>query len=61
MISLQELMQYCHVNLTEQRLEKESRTEINHAMNGQLQYLIELNKNRNERDNISAIAFKVVM
>lgn len=60
MISLQELMQYCHVNLTEQRLEKESRTEINHAMNGQLQYLIELNKNRNERDNISAILIKVL-
>lgn len=58
MLSLQELMQFCHANLKEQALGIENREAVNYAMNGQLQYLIELNKSRNERDNISAILIK---
>lgn len=59
MIDLQELMQYCHANLAELSMEKQSREEINQAMNSQLQYLVELNKSRNEKDNISAILIKI--
>lgn len=59
-ISGQEMLQFCHANLWELAWEENKRNDINEAMNQQLRYLVELNKNRNEKDNISAILIRVV-
>lgn len=59
-ITSQEMLQFCHANLWELEWEDAKRNDINEAMNQQLRYLVELNKNRNEKDNISAVLIRVV-
>lgn len=67
-ITMQEILQYAHVNvmqqvkdvLTKQQIDISEREKIHNIMDQQLSYLLELNKNRNERDNISAILIKVL-
>lgn len=59
-ISRQEIMQFCKTNLAELGMDIADRRKIQEAADKQLAYLIELNKNRNERDNISAILLQVL-
>lgn len=54
-----ELYGYCHTALEDMAWEKENRLDNSHIMNGQLRYLIDMGKERGERDNISAILVKV--
>ena len=59
-ISRQEIMQFCKTNLAELGMDIADRRKIQEAADKQLAYLIELNKNRNERDNISSILLQVL-
>lgn len=67
-ITMQEILQYAHVNVMQemntdfinQDLQMCERERINRIMDQQISYLIELNKSRNEKDNISAILLQVV-
>ncbi|MBO5146049.1 MAG: serine/threonine-protein phosphatase [Lachnospiraceae bacterium] len=53
-----ELYEYCHTALENMDWSVEKRLENSHIMNEQLRYLIGLNKERGEKDNISAILVK---
>ncbi len=59
-ISDEELMQYGKINLTGYDFTKYTREEILDCMQKQLEYLVELNKHRGEKDNISAILIRSV-
>lgn len=67
-ISMQEILQYAYINVMQaiekERLhigiEKAKRKKMNEIMDQQLAYLVELNKSRNEKDNISAILIQVI-
>lgn len=52
-ITKEEIYQYCFINLNEASYSERLKMQKN--MNQQLAYLIELNKHRNEKDNISVI------
>lgn len=54
-----ELYDYCHMALENLPWLLAKRLENSHIMNGQLKCLIEANKERGERDNISVILIKV--
>lgn len=54
-----ELYEYCHLALENMEWTLEKRKENSSIMNRQLHYVIELNKERGEKDNISAILLKV--
>lgn len=58
-ISRQEILQFCKTNLLGTEKNLVDRKKMQEAADRQLAYLIELNKNRNERDNISAILLQV--
>lgn len=60
-ISKEEMMQFCYYNVNNPLYLKNDTRELIKIMNQQLQYLIELNKNRDEKDNISAILIKVAI
>lgn len=55
-----ELYGYCHTALEGMDWHTGRRLENSRVMNGQLRYLIEQNKGRGERDNISAVLIKAV-
>lgn len=55
-----EVYSYCHTAFENMDWRVEKRLENSHIMNGQLRYLIDMNKERGERDNISAILAKAV-
>lgn len=59
-ISRQEILQFCKTNLSHCNLKQMTREEILEDANKQIAYLIELNKCRNEKDNISAILLQVM-
>lgn len=59
-LSDRELYEYCHTDLLGLGWCVESRQENSHIMNTRLRQLIELNKQRMEQDNISAILVKVM-
>lgn len=54
-----EVYDYCHAAFEDMDWRVEKRLDNSHIMNGQLRYLIDVNKERGERDNISAILVKV--
>lgn len=54
-----EVYDYCHTALEDMEWCVERRLENSHIMNGQLRYLIDVCKERGERDNLSAILMKV--
>lgn len=55
-----EVYAYCHTAFEDMDWRVEKRLENSHIMNEQLRYLIGMNKERGERDNISAILAKAV-
>lgn len=55
-----ELYEYCHTALENMEWSVEKRLDNSHIMNEQIRYLIRLNKERGEKDNISAILVKAV-
>ena len=55
-----EVYAYCHTAFEDMDWHVEKRLENSHIMNEQLRYLISVNKERGERDNISAILAKAV-
>ncbi len=55
-----EVYAYCHTAFEDMDWRVEKRLENSHIMNEQLRYLIGVNKERGERDNISAILAKAV-
>lgn len=55
-----EIYDYCHLALQDIEWCVAYRQDNSRLMNGQLKYLIEQNKSRMERDNISAILLKVM-
>ncbi len=57
-LSEREMYDYCHLALNGITWHVDYRQENSRVMGGQLKYLIEQNKNRMERDNISAILLK---
>lgn len=57
-LSEREMYDYCHLALNGISWHADCRQENSRVMDGQLKYLIEQNKNRMERDNISAILLK---
>lgn len=59
-LSEQEMYDYCHTALEEMEWNINNRMENSHIMNGQLRYLIDINMERGEKDNISAILMKAV-
>lgn len=59
-ITNEEILQYGNEKIKGYDLEKNTRDEINECMQKQIEYLIELNKNRGEKDNISAILIRSV-
>lgn len=59
-LSEREMYDYCHLALENVEWCVAYRQENSHVMNGQLQYLIEQNKIRMEKDNISAVLLKVM-
>lgn len=59
-LSEREMYDYCHTALEEMEWNISKRIENSHIMNGQLRYLIGINKERGEKDNISAILIKAV-
>lgn len=59
-ITEEEIMQYGKINLTGYDFTKYTRDEIRENMQKQLDYLVELNKNRGEKDNISAILIRSI-
>lgn len=56
----QEIYDYCHLALNDIKWYVEYRQENSRLMNVQLKYLIEQNKKRMEKDNISAILIKIM-
>lgn len=58
-LSEREMYGYCHLALNSIEWHMDYRQENSRIMGGQLRYLIEQNKNRMEKDNISAILLKV--
>lgn len=59
-LSEQEIYDYCHTALEEMEWSVAERMGNSHIMNGQLQFLIDKNMERGEKDNISAILIKAV-
>jgi serine/threonine protein phosphatase PrpC len=59
-VSDDEIYEYCHGRLLDIGWESDGRNESSKRMGGQLKSVIELNKNRGEHDNISAILIKVL-
>lgn len=59
-LSEEEIFEYCHCDMYVLDWSVNNRHENSHIMNGRLRELIELNKQRMERDNISVILVKVV-
>ena len=59
-LSEREMYDYCHLALEDIEWYVAYRQENSRLMNGQLKYLIEENKSRMEKDNISAILLKVM-
>lgn len=59
-LSEREMYDYCHLALRDVEWRVDYRQENSRLMNGQLKYLIEQNKSRMEKDNISAILLKVM-
>ena len=58
MLTRDRIYDYCHLALNRITWHVDCRQENSRVMSGQLKYLIEQNKNRMERDNISAILLK---
>lgn len=59
-LSEREMYDYCHLALNGIEWHVNYRQENSRIMSGQLKYLIEQNKNRMERDNISAVLIKAM-
>ena len=59
-LSEREMYDYCHLALTDIAWHVDYRQDNSRLMSGQLKYLIEQNKSRMEKDNISAILMKVM-
>ncbi|MDE7208172.1 MAG: protein phosphatase 2C domain-containing protein [Lachnospiraceae bacterium] len=59
-LSEREMYDYCHLALEQIEWHVNYRQENSRLMSGQLKYLIEQNKSRMEKDNISAILLKVM-
>lgn len=54
-----EIYEYCHTALEDMEWNVGRRLENSHIMNDQIRYLIDVNKERGEKDNISAVLVKV--
>lgn len=59
-LSEREIYDYCHLALESIEWHVNYRQENSRMMSGQLKYLIEQNKSRMEKDNISAILVKAM-
>ena len=59
-LSEREIYDYCHLALKTIEWHVNYRQENSHMMSGQLKYLIEQNKSRMEKDNITAILLKAM-
>ena len=54
-----EIYKYCHTAFKGMEWSVEKRLDNSHIMNARIRYLIEMNKERGEKDNISAVLVKV--